>query len=445
MSPPLPLRVRVGFGVGSLATGSFSTVPGLLLLFYMTEVLAIPPAWAGAIVFVPKLWDAITDPVMGGLSDRTQTSAGRRLPWMVAGALILPAAFFTMFAPPLFEPALWVFLAYVLAATAYTLFSVPYISLPAELTDDPQETTALLGWRTAFMTLGILGGGAGGSAVVRAAGGGPPGYLALGAFMGALLFVSMAACILSLRRAPRRPPSPPHAEAGVHPWHDVQAIFTNRPFVWLLLSYFGKLLGVGTVLAVVPYLARYVLQGDEGTVTTLFLSLIGPAILTMPAWVWASRWIGTKAGYLISLALFGGGSLLLAVTPAGPAFYAVVAVMGVGYAGSQLFPFAMLPDVQRHELRRSGVAREGVMTGVWMASDKGGIALGAFVAAQVLAWSGFREGGVEQSAEAVQGILWAASVVPAVFITLGILAGLRYRPPLSNGPVAAAPAERSHR
>lgn len=423
---PLPLRIRVGFGAGSLATGAFSTVPGLLLLFYMTEVLAIPAALAGTIVFVPKLWDAVTDPFMGAVSDRTRHAAGRRLPWMRAGALLLPLCFVAMFAPPLFAPAAWVFCAYVLAATAYTLYAIPYISLPAELTHDAHETTVLLGWRTAFMTLGILGGGAVGPAIVKAAGGGPAGYLAMGAALGALLFASMAGSTWSLRDAPRLEPSQAAEPEGTFA-ADLASIARNRPFLILLVSYFGKLLGVGTVLAVVPYLARYVLGGDEGTVTRLFLSLILPAVLTMPLWVWAARFIGTKAGYLLSLALFGAGSALLAVVPPGPWFYAVVAVMGVGYAGSQLFPFSMLPDVQRAERARTGQAREGVMTGVWMASDKGGIALGAFVAAQVLAASGFAEGGVAQTPEAIAGILRAASIVPAACMAFGVAVGLAYR------------------
>lgn len=433
MSDPLSTRIRAGFGFGSVATGAFSTVPGLLLLFYMTEVLAIPAAVAGTIVFVPKLWDAVTDPFMGALSDRTTSASGRRLPWMRAGAILLPLAFVAMFAPPLFSPALWVFLAYVLAATAYTLYSIPYISLPAELTDDPDETTVMLGWRTAFMTVGILGGGAVGPAVVKGFGGGPPGYLAMGVFMAVLLLSSMGLCIWALRDAPRRDTAARPDDAGSLGdtmrgfLADVQAIAGNTPFVTLLVSYFGKLLGVGTVLAVVPYLARYVLKGDEGTVTALFVSLIGPAILTMPVWVWASKRIGTKVGYLASLAMFGLGCLLMYVVPPGPGVYALVALMGVGYAGSQLFPFSMLPDVQRAELARTGVAREGVMTGVWMASDKGGIALGAFVAAQVLAATGFAEGGVEQTPEAVHGVLLASSLVPAAFIAAGIAVGLRYR------------------
>jgi len=432
MSNPLSTRIRVGFGFGSVATGSFSTVPGLLLLFYMTEILAIPAAVAGTIVFLPKLWDAVTDPVMGAISDRTRSSAGRRLPWMRAGAVLMPLAFVAMFAPPLFEPTVWVFLAYAAAATAYTLYSIPYISLPAELTDDPDETTVLLGWRTAFMTLGILGGGAVGPAVVKAFGGGTDGYLAMGVFMGALLLTSMGLCTWALQGAPTRASTTEGgtvAEALAGFTDDVRAIAGNRAFLILLASYFGKLLGVGVVLAVVPYLARYVLEGDEGTVTALFVSLIGPAVLTMPLWVWAAKRIGTKAGYLASLGLFALGSGLLYVVPPGPAFYGLVGLMGIGYAGSQLFPFSMLPDVQRAELDRTGVAREGVMTGVWMASDKGGIALGAFVAAQVLSATGFAEGGVAQSPEAIHGVLLACSLVPAVFMTTGLLVGLAYPAP----------------
>src|SRR5690606_22584929 len=105
-----------------------------------------------------------------------------------------------------------------------------------------------------------------------------------------------------------------------------------------------------------------------------------------------------RGGLGLSLLFFAGGCFALGIagrTGIGTAV-AIVAAAGIGWSGSQLFPYAMLPDVQRAESLRSGEPREGMMTGLWMSSDKAGLALGALIAGHVLALSGFREGGHTQ-------------------------------------------------
>jgi GPH family glycoside/pentoside/hexuronide:cation symporter len=92
-APPLRRRLCIAYGAGSVGAGIFSTIPGLLLLFYLTDTLAVPAGLAGLAVFVPKLWDIITDPIVGAWSDRTSSRWGRRRPFLLAGALTLPPCF----------------------------------------------------------------------------------------------------------------------------------------------------------------------------------------------------------------------------------------------------------------------------------------------------------------------------------------------------------------
>src|SRR4051812_846808 len=119
----LSRSVRLGYGLGSFCAGTFAAVPGLLLLYYLTNVLAVPAALAGLVVFVPKAWDLVINPWVGRFSDRT---ASRR-PWLLAGAVALPPAFALTFAgPPLRggAAALYVGACFFLAATAFALFEV---------------------------------------------------------------------------------------------------------------------------------------------------------------------------------------------------------------------------------------------------------------------------------------------------------------------------------
>src|ERR1700742_754151 len=96
----LPRGVRVGYGSGSVATGAFGTVPGLMLLPFLTDSLGIAAVWAGLIVFLPKAWDVVLNPIAGRISDRTVDPRGPRRPWLLRAGLALAAAFALIFAVP---------------------------------------------------------------------------------------------------------------------------------------------------------------------------------------------------------------------------------------------------------------------------------------------------------------------------------------------------------
>src|SRR3954462_12149113 len=141
---------HLGYAVGSIGTAAFGTVPGLLLLYYLTDVLGVAAGIAGLVVFAPKAWDVVLNPWIGNRSDRTESRWGPRRPWMLAGGVALPPLFVLIFAGPGSPSTLaagWVTVAFLLAATAYGCFQVPYVAQPAEITDDPAERTTLMSWR----------------------------------------------------------------------------------------------------------------------------------------------------------------------------------------------------------------------------------------------------------------------------------------------------------
>src|SRR5829696_1471191 len=118
-----------GYGVGSVGTGVFGAVPGLLLLFFLTDTLGVAPGWAGLVLLLPKAWDVILNPLVGAASDRDAARRGSRSRWLLAGAVALPPLFVAMFAVPFAGPlagGLWVAFAFLLAATAYSFYQVTY-------------------------------------------------------------------------------------------------------------------------------------------------------------------------------------------------------------------------------------------------------------------------------------------------------------------------------
>jgi GPH family glycoside/pentoside/hexuronide:cation symporter len=126
---------RIGFGIGSLATATYAVVPGLVLLYYLTNVLGVTAALAGFVVFLPKLLDLVYNPIVGRLSDSTVSRLGPRRPWMIAGMITFPLGFVSIFFSP-FDgnaAALWVAGALALTGLGFSAFVIPYSVLPAEL------------------------------------------------------------------------------------------------------------------------------------------------------------------------------------------------------------------------------------------------------------------------------------------------------------------------
>ncbi len=428
----IPTSTCVGYGVGSVGTGMFASVPGLLLLFFLTDTLGVAAGVAGLAVFVPKFWDMVTDPVMGTISDRTTSRWGRRRPYLLAGAVTLPVFFALMFAVPEFESPrasfLYVTAMFVLAATAFTIFVVPYVSMPAEMTSSYHERTRIMSYRIAFMSVGILVAGAAAPAIVELAGGGRGGYAIMGVVLGLVCGAAMLATFFSTRRAAfttKAEVQPPLRE-------QLAVALRNRPFLVLVSAMLVQLFGVAIVLATVPFYATYILKGTGFTVTIMFVCLILPAVAAMPLWLRISRRIGKSRAYMASVAVFGVATplLLLGSPERLPFVYAVVAVMGLAYGGTQLFPFSMLPDTIEVDAANSGMRREGVFSGVLTAAEKVGMAAGGLLAGVVLQGFGFVESvagqTVAQPDSALTGILIAFCVLPAVFFALSLPVLARY-------------------
>lgn len=422
----LPVRVRAGYALGSLVTGTFGTVPGLLLLPYLTDGLAVPAAVAGLVVLLPKAWDVLLNPVAGRISDRTRSPWGPRRPYLLAGGLGLAVCFTVLFAAPSSAgpgpAAAWVALAFLLCATCFAFFQVPYIAMAAEITSVPQERTTLMAWRIAVLAVTILVSGAGAPAL-REAAGGADGYWAVGVAAGVLIGAGTLGSVLGTRGTPTATDRSTAGGARVA----LAALRGSRPFRSLLAAFVGQAVGVGAMLAGVDYVARVAL-GDPALQTWLFAGFVAPALLVMPLWQAVGRRWGKRRGYLGASVVFAlaAASLLAARVLPVPALVALAALVGVGYAGMQVFPLALLPDVIAAEERRTGRRWAGVFSGVWTAGETLGMALGPGMYALVLALGGYVSGGgpTAQPPSAVTAVLVGFAVMPAVLV-LGVLPLLR--------------------
>lgn len=421
----------VGYSVGSFGTGGFGTVPGLLLLFYLTDTLGVAAAVAGVIVFIPKLWDVVIDPVLGSLSDRTMLRRGSRRPWLLVGAISLPVVFVLTFAAPGrvsdAGAGVWVAVFFVLAVTAFSVFQVSYLAMPAEITDDYTERIDLMSWRIVFLTIAILLFGVAAPILVDAGGGGRTGYLTMAVVVGVLMGLAMLGAWWGTRTTTAH--SVPDQAATVG--EQVAALRENRDFAILLGAFVLQALATGTMLAGAVYVATYLL-GDETLTSVLFACLVAPAVLVMPVWRALGLRLGKQRGFLLATLTFLVATVALILLRSYPPVlvYAVVGLVGVAYAGMQMFPLAMLPDTLAADAARSGKQRAGVFTGIWTAGETTGFALGPAIVAAVLAVTGFVSTTADETAaqpdSALTGITLAFSALPAALALLSVPLVLRY-------------------
>ncbi|MEU1387412.1 MULTISPECIES: MFS transporter [unclassified Nonomuraea] len=444
-APTVSRGVRLGYGVGSFCTATVSAVPGLLLLYYMTNFLAVPAWLAGVVVTAPKVWDLIINPLVGRWSDRTVSRMGPRRPWLLAGSLTLPVAFFLVFAgPPLtgVPAALYVGLCFMATATAYALYEVPYKAMPGEMTNDYHERTSLLQWRMIF--IGAATAISGVLAPMIATGQGEEGtlgsYRLMGLTIALILLASMLGSFFGTARAPMT--GAPEADHGG--WREqLAAIRGNRAFLWLTVMACLQMLAVSMMLAAAPYFASYTLGSPKST-QTLFAALVGPMLLTMPLWVWLARRFDKRGAMILAALLFGGGTAAAMATPLFGPLYAhlTILLVGIGIAGVELMLFSMLADVVAADAAESGKRRAGVLTGLWTAIESGVSSFGALIFGIILSIGGFVESDastpVQQPDSAVTAVLIGQTAVPALIIFLSVLVTLRYRLRPPDGPAPGA-------
>ena len=431
MERALTRRTIATYAIGSLGTGGFATLPGLVLVYYLTDTLGIAALAAGILVTVAKVWDVVIDPVIGARSDRGLAVRGSRRPLMVVGAIALPVFFVLTFAVPAglgpVASGVWVLVAFIVTATAFSLFQVPYIALPAELASGYDDRTRLISARVVVLTVAILLFGAGAPEIRDSFEDEHTGYLVMAVVAGAVIGIGML--ISSFVARSQQPTAVPKISILDNYRAGFAALRRSQPFRVLLLTFLLQGLATGIMLAGAQYIATWVL----GTgVTILFVSLIAPAVVFAPIWAVVAARIGKERAFSIASVLFGvaAASMVLLVWFPGVWVYLPVALAGAGYAGMQSLPMSMLPDVISHDASTHGVGNAGTFGGVWTAGETTGMALGATVLTVVLAASGYLESVagevVAQPPSAITGIVLSFSVVPAVIIALSLWSFARY-------------------
>lgn len=435
----LSVRTKLGYGVGDLGGNLYFTMTGFFLLFYLTEILGIPAAIAGVALMIGKIWDAITDPVVGHLSDATRSRHGRRRPWMFAGIFVLFGSMIMMFSqPPGPTPTTiavlfgWVVLANSLLNLGYTFINIPYSALAPDLTTDFHERTELNGYRMSFAVVGTFIGASAILPLVTLFGGGdataPAGWTGMAVVIGGIIAITTTIVILSVREPQRRESAKP--ESFIRSYIDVLKL---RPFQLAVIPWALHITGVNVIQGALLYYFRFIYR-DEAAFQVALPILLASALIFIPVWVKISKRIGKKASYNIGMSIFAGGVILFFLIGhlGGPVIaFIIMGVSGIGFATQYVMPYALVPDIVEYDYADSGIRREGAFYGMWTFSSKIGQAVGLALNGAILSAFGYIEasGGAAavQPDSALLGIRIISGPLPATFFILGVLV-LRHYP-----------------
>lgn len=438
--PPVGMGTMLAYGAGMLGTQIFRDMPAVLLPMFMATMLGIPAWLTGVVVLVSKLWLVVCDPLMGNWSDKAKAKHGRA-PFLLTGGVLtslgLVALFsFTGFSSPAVA-AVTVGLMFFVASTAFSAFSVPYLALASELSDDPHERTKILSFRLVFAVLGVVVSVGLAQPIVQALGGGPDAWRAMALTLGGLALASMLTTPLGLRGRVA-----PDASGGVSGgWGaGLRAARHNRPYLILVVTQFIQSTAMACGYTVVAFLFIYVVGKINLLLPFILLMAMG-TFASQPLWVAMSRHLGKAATFIAATA--GWAVVTVSwfwVQPGGEPF---ITLPGVGTLGSQealvilrgigigvtnggfvLMIFTMLTDAINEGRKVDDTVDEGLLSGIFTAVEKLGFACGPLIAGFTLSLAGFQSsvtGISKQSPEAVRGIVMAFSAVPATLVVVSLV------------------------
>lgn len=397
-SERLDLKTKLAYGVGELGKEIPGNILVFFLLFFLTNVAGLNPSLAGSVLLVTKVWDAINDPLIGWLSDRTRSPLGRRYPWMLWGAIPLGICFFLLwFVPPTTNQ--WLLFAYysgmaLLLDTAVTMVALPHGTLAAELTQGYDERTSLISFKAIFSIGASLFSLSLAQAIFAKIADPSKKYLILGAVCGVIIICAVYLCVWGTYgryKVVQTERNKAAQEPSLPLWQQIQIAFTNFPFLCVIGIYLCSWLGLQLTAAMLPYFVINWMGLPDRHFTQTALAVQGTALSMTFFWSAVAQRVGKRAIYCMGIPLTICaliGLYFLQPSQVG-LLYVLAIIVGLGLSTAYLVPWSMLPDVVDLDELNTGHRREGIYYGFVVHLQKIGVAIALFLVGKTLDWSGF--------------------------------------------------------
>jgi GPH family glycoside/pentoside/hexuronide:cation symporter len=425
MDRELAKRLIVGWGLGTLPMAIYFNAFNILALRYLTDVVGLAAATAGLLISVSKIYDAVTDPLMGAISDRTKGTMGRRRPYLLLGGLLCGLSIYALFTVPQYfapeDSALIVGGLLIVYATCYTIYNVPYMSMPAEMTSNSKNRSEMMSYRVICIGAGGLIAGTVGPKIVGYGGGGAAGHETMGLSLG-IVIAALAVVIFFVTRGAHSSSIPVQAGAAKMPMSEkLAAVWGNKPFIQLLVLKLFLLMGVAISSATLAFFIVTILGRGYGDLGTIILFTTLGQILGTPLWLKISRKLGKRRTFYASAVIFAAISMTWMFADASEPLWLTgsrVFAKGLGTGGILLISQAMLPDTIEYDRLRTGLAREGALSGLYTTIEKVAFAFGTALTGLFLDFMGYIPRAETQSSSAVSAIYACQATLPALLMLL---------------------------
>ncbi len=421
---------KVGYSIGEIALNF--TVAGIsnYLLFFYTDVFGIAAGAAGLLMLVGRLWDAVNDPLMGIIVDRTESKWGKYRPYILFGAPPLAIITALTFTTPNLDPTgklVWAYVTFILWSMAFTAVSIPYNAMMANLTTDSQERASIGSIKTIFAVIGSLLVVVLAKPMTEALGANlQSGYMITFTIFSVLSFLIFMACFKATRE--KTITSTSIAGNRITFAQVKKTLLKNRPLITLVLFFVLFQIAFSLFRTVELYYFKYVLLRDN-----LFsVALLGAHIFAIAGMAFTP--MAAKKFDKKRASLYGGviGSvffLLMYLTP-GNVTVALISICLSYFFVSFTYAlfFGILPDTVEYGQWKSGIRAAGLIFSILAFTQKFGMAIAAALAGRILEMVGYVPDQV-QTATAIHGILVMRTLIPLGLLVAGMIIFLFYNLP----------------
>ena len=412
---PLPLRNKLGYGLGDLGQNILFQAATIYLLNFYTDFLLLDAAFVGTLFLLARIWDGINDPIMGYLAQRTRTRWGTYRPYLLFAAFPLALSMVLLFyVPDLDKTGTYVYatIVYLFFGMAFTAFNVPYGILTAVMTTEYHERGRLTGFRMTFAMLGGIIAAYLFIPLSERLGAGEKGY-----FFTALIFsmIILAGSLISFASI-REKTSPTTHQERISLKESFSLLRFNRPFWQLCLMFGCCFAALGVFSATVPYYFDYVV-GNKAMAGLAMLYMMGTTAISIPFWTWLSGRIGKKKVFLFGTPfyLLAWALIFLLEAKTTAVLFPLLIIQGIGNGCAAYCSWAMLPDTIEYGQWKTSKRLEGSSYGVFGFCFKLGLGVGAALTGIALGILNY-EAGVSQPEEVLTTIRLLLTGAPFVFI-----------------------------
>lgn len=419
----LTVREKIAYGLGDTGCNFVGQTVMLFLAYFYTDIYGLSPAHMGTMFLLVRFIDAVTDPIMGSIVDRTKSKYGRYRPYLLWMAVPFGIACMLAFFTPGFGETgkiIYAYVSYIFLTLMYTAINVPYCAMANAMTNDSNERTSLQSYRFALSTAGGLVVAMIALPLVDVIGQGDvqKGYLGAMAVMGlgaiALFFFSFANTKERVSQ---------EEEKSQSVMEDLKLLAKNNQ--WRVLFVVNIVLLTGVVLkgASTMYYVNTVMARPDLATTFMVVGMIANIVGAIGSAPLLGKYDKPTA-YRVLIILSGFlSALLFAVEPSNVAMvFGLVILLGVVQMSTTPILWSMMSDVVDYEKTRSNRTLSGMVFSTNLFAIKLGIALGGAAVGWILAWAGYVGGAEEQSQQAVTAINLLYTVIPGgIFVSLAVL------------------------